>query len=379
MNKYIPHTKYICYRCNSFETSKFMDIKKHFLRKNPCKKKSDIILLSDDQLLVMTIIPHHNENHCIDNDEIEYLSNSNKIYKNKLELFNELDIIEKNKDKKCKYCNIEFNLVSDLKHHIIKKCFLDEINKRLVEQDNQNNIKMIDNSVNSNINSNINNSYNTNNTTNNYNNYNIYLNIPIPFEEDWDITNISKAEKEGIIISQFMYRRLLQSILDNEKNSNVIMEKDKKLGMVYLNHNKKYIQMKADEIVEQTMNKLNTQLNDINEDNTESLKTVKKYSKKIIQKKYKDYKVNKDIKAEVGNIVCNIYEENNEKALEMAKNVKIISDKNIQVDNINTMKKDGKNKFKKIINEYKDNDKKQYQSSDDDNDYIYDSDGEIKY
>ena len=79
MNQYMQHTKYLCYRCNIIDTPKFIDIKKHYLRKNPCKKKSDVILLSDDQLLVMSLIPHYNNNHNIDISEIEYLSKSSII------------------------------------------------------------------------------------------------------------------------------------------------------------------------------------------------------------------------------------------------------------------------------------------------------------
>lgn len=173
------------------------------------------------------------------------------------------------------------------------------------------------------------------------------------------------------MISQFMYRRLLQSILDNEKNSNVIIDKDKDLGMVYMNHNKKYIQMKLNEIVEQTMNKLNSQLNEINENDKDSLKTIKKYSKKMINKKFDDYKKNKDIKKEVQDIVCNIYDENNEKAYKMAKNI----DQANKLNLIEDTKTKNKMKTYSKINEHD----KQYESSDDDNDYLYDSDGELKY
>ena len=362
----MPPSKYMCIRCDSYECKNFIDIKKHCLRKNPCKKKSDVILLSDDQILVMSLLPYYNDIHNIELTDLEHLSKSKLLDKNKKDLFNEIDVIEKQKDKKCKYCNEEYSLISDLKKHVITKCFFNELSKNISNNS-------INNEIVNNINSNnsISNSYNTINSNNTTNNYNIYLNIPIPFEDDWDITKIPQSEKQAIMISQFMYRRLLQSILDNEKNSNVIIDKDKDLGMVYMNHNKKYIQMKSNEIVEQTMNKLNSQLNEINENDKDSLKTIKKYSKKMINKKFDDYKKNKDIKKEVQDIVCNIYDENNEKAYKMAKNI----DQANKLNLIEDTKTKNKMKTYSKINEHD----KQYESSDDDNDYLYDSDGELKY
>jgi hypothetical protein len=368
----MPPSKYICIRCDNYECKNFIDIKKHCLRKNPCNKKSDVILLSDDQILAMSIIPYYNNIHNIELKDLEHLSNSKLLDKNKIDLFNEIDIIERNKEKICKFCNEEYGLITDLKKHVITKCFFNELSKKK-STDNINN--EIINTINSN--NNINHSYNTTNTTNSNNttnNYNIYLNIPIPFEEDWDITKISQSDKQSIMISQFMYRRLLQSILDNEKNSNVILDKDKDLGMVYINHNKKYIQMKSNDIVEQTMNKLNLQLNEINDNDKDSLKTIKKYSKKMINKKYEDYKKNKDVKKEVKDIVCNIYDENNEKAYEMAKNIDYASKMDL-IKDIKTKNKMNKIKYSEKLNEKN----KQYESSDDDNDYLYDSDGELKY
>jgi len=122
--------------CNKFETKIFYEIKKHSLRKRPCNKRSEIILLSDDQLLVMSLLPYHNEVHTIDIKELDYLSNSNIISKNKIELYNEIDIIEKNKEKKCKYCFENFNLISELKKHIISKCFYEDLCKRKTIDEN---------------------------------------------------------------------------------------------------------------------------------------------------------------------------------------------------------------------------------------------------
>ena len=69
------------------------------------------------------------------------------------------------------------------------------------------------------------------------------LNYPIPFEDKWILSHISDGEQFRIMMSKFMYSDLLESILENKLNNNVIIDDDKKSGLVYINHNDKYISM----------------------------------------------------------------------------------------------------------------------------------------
>jgi hypothetical protein len=222
-------------RCNNFETKIFFEVKKHCLRIRPCCKRTDI-KLSNDQLLLLSLIPYYDNEHSISINELEYLSNSDIIYQNKKELFNELDNIFKNKIKLCKYCNEKFDTIYELRKHITIKCFYNELQKKY------NNIKK----------------------------HNI-----IPFEEEWNISEISKIVKNDIMISQYVFSRFLTEILNNDKNSNVIIDKYNKSGKVYINHKEQYIEMTLNDILMKTMEKLYDQLYKIIENNKDSLKLVK--------------------------------------------------------------------------------------------------------
>jgi hypothetical protein len=312
-------TKYICRRCNDFNTIRFTDLKKHIFRKSPCNKKKELLLISDDQILISTLMPYYNDKHSIEQKDIEHLSNSDIISKNKEELFNEIINIEKNKCKVCKYCNQEFNIILDLKKHIILNCYFNYLSNK----------NILNNLANINISDNIINSNNTTNNITNYtncdvNNINLYIGLepPIPFEDSWDLSKISNEKQCKIMISEFMYSKLLESILENELNNNVIIDSDKKSGMVYINHNEKYISMKSKQIAEKSMEKLNEHLNIINKNNkTDTLKDVIRYSRQIFNKKFIDFQKDKSVKNGVSNLFCNIYEENKDKAKKLADNI----------------------------------------------------------
>ena len=128
------------------------------------------------------------------------------------QLFDDLCIIQKDKLKCCKYCNKEFPKISDLKKHVLISCFLNEIDKK--------NKPASEININGDYNL-INNSINNNFITNN-NNVNIYLNMknPVPFDDKWNISEIDRLTKIGLIFSNFMYSELLERILENENNLN---------------------------------------------------------------------------------------------------------------------------------------------------------------
>ena len=118
----------------------------------------------------------------------------------------------------------------------------------------------------SNVSDSNNNNNSNNNITNNNITNNIYLNIknPIPFDDNWNISNIDNKDK--IIFSKIMYTNLLTEILKNEINLNVIIDKDNDSGIVYKNNIDKYIKMKSEDIIDKTMLKLKEHLLSINND-----------------------------------------------------------------------------------------------------------------
>ena len=46
----------------------------------------------------------------------------------------------------------------------------------------------------------------------------------IPFDEDWDLSQIAKHEKVLILFSRIMYTTFLEKILENDNNSNIILD-----------------------------------------------------------------------------------------------------------------------------------------------------------
>ena len=157
------------------------------------------------------------------------------------------------------------------------------------------------------------------------------------------MSEISNAEQFKIMMSEYMYSQLLDSILQNENNNNVIIDTDKKSGMVYVNHNDKYISMKSKQIVEKSMEKLNEQLNIINKNNKEgTLKDVIRYSRQIFNKKFIDFGQDEKMNSGVTNVMCDIYQKHKEKAQNMAYNV-------VQIENIDKQQRKLENKKKKKI------------------------------
>jgi len=238
---------YLCKKC-MFCSINFNDIKRHVNKKKSCRNNTESFNYSDDQILVLALIPNSDNENI--KEKIKYLEKSDILYKNKDKLFNDISYIDKNKSKKCIYCEHEFNKIIDLKQHLLIDCFYKEFSKN-------NKIENITNNT-TNINSN-----NDNSITNSHNNItNIYLEIksPIPFDKEWDTSKIDKLQKENLALSNFMYSKLLEEILKNEINLNVIIDKNNDSGIVYKNDIDKYIQMKSKDIVDNTMDKLKKHL-----------------------------------------------------------------------------------------------------------------------
>jgi hypothetical protein len=120
---------------------------------------------------------------------------------------------------------------------------------------------------------------------------------------------------------------LLEEILKNEINLNIIMDNESDSGMVYKNDIVKYVEMKSKDIVEKTMEKLNNQLLDINNDDKVLFNDIMDYCRKMINKKYIDYQKDEAIQKNVEKLLINMYETKKHQAKEMAE--KVLNNKNL--------------------------------------------------
>lgn len=305
-------TLYLCKKCN-YSTNHFNDLIRHMKKKYKCMKNIDAYRYSDDQLILLSLIPYTNNIHNINNDEIDYCKDSDLLYDNLSILLRLINEIDKLKLKKCMLCEEEKHKILDLRKHIIKCFYL----KLLSNKDsNTSDINIVGNNSN-NINSN-----NGNNTI--VNGINIFFNMkpPIPFDEDWDISNISSHVKAGLLMNKLMYTNLLEEILKNESNLNVIIDKKNNSGIVYKNNIEKYIEMKSKDIVENTMEKLNKQLLQINDDVKDTcLKDCIDFTRRIITKKYIDYINDTNLQKNVSSCISDIYDKKRNDAIKISQSI----------------------------------------------------------
>lgn len=326
--------KYICKRCNSYETSLAKDLYKHLCKKNKCPRNKESYQYSDDQLLLLTLFPYCNNKHSITENEIDFLSNSESLYDNLDEFINNLIKAHKNKSRLCILCNEKFSKMTDLRKHITLSCFYNQIQNRNLNKDKNNNELNninIDNSKIDNLtidnstkidNSTIDNSTNINNTTNINNN--IYLDIkqPIPFDDKWDLSLIDRNTKYFLVFNHLMYSSFLDEILKNNNNLNVIIDQKSDSGIVYKNKDDEYIIMKIKDIVNETMEKIKDQLLDMNKElEKDVFKETNTYQRRMITKKYLDYTKDKDLQDNVVKCLSNVYYKHKEEAIKISKQI----------------------------------------------------------
>jgi hypothetical protein len=309
------------------------DMFKHMKKKNACHKNLTSYEYSDDQLLVLSLLPYYNETNIVNKEDIEYLKDSNIITDNIKELLEYIENIQKDKSKKCKYCNENFDKIIYLKKHVVLNCYYKELQKK-----NNSETSNIDNSAkihiedsynnNGTINNNSNNTTNntTNNNTTNINNNitNIIVEIknPVPFDEDWDISKIHSDTKMAVVFNNLMYTTFLEEILKNDTNLNVIIDKKSKSGMVYKNDIDKYIKMKLNDINDRTMEKLKNQLLNINEEiKPKIFDDTHVFNRRMITKKYIDYCKNEDLQQQVSICLSNVYDKKTKEAVEISKSI----------------------------------------------------------
>lgn len=253
---------YECKRCLHITKQK-IEIVRHLNRKNKC------IIINVEALKYS-------------DTEILDLSTKKMFDKDDSNL-NEKDINDK---LICNYCNATFHNKSNLNRHINnKKCF-----------EKYTNIT------------------NHNNTLNQQNNIiNINFNLVKSFDEDWDISKIDKTLRDMLVLSNIQYTKTLEHILDNENNLNVVLDDDSNSGIVYKNELERFQPMTVTDIIDKSMDKLYKQLkvfyNDFSDKKDEYLldEHFLNRVKDLTDKKYSDYKTNKDINLRVKELITNIY------------------------------------------------------------------------
>jgi hypothetical protein len=316
--------EYQCKRC-SYKTNRFSNLVKHLNIKKQCTRTLESYNYSNDQLLILSLIPYVQNNHLIKENEIEYLKNSNNIVKHKDELLLIIDNIDKQKLKICNCCSQKFEKIIELKKHIIISCFYKKLEKEnKIEKNDKKSINNIEcnNMINSQITTN-----NITNITNNINHIHLDIKNIIPFDEDWNISKIDELMKTKLIFSNIMYTKLLEEILKNETNLNIIIDKNDDSGMVYKNDIDKYIKMKIKDIIDNSMEKLHKNLIDFNtsifNENfyQKSFLNSLNESKNLIESKHLDYKNNLEIQKNVINFISDMFEKKKEDAVEISNKI----------------------------------------------------------
>ena len=274
---------YQCKRCNYISKQK-IDMKRHLDRKKKCimsdNNKNDI------DFIQQSLIKHYIK------DELKC------IIKNKDE--DNMDI--ENIEYKCSICNKIYHNKSNLNKHIKKNLCSD---KPIVQQiNNIQNIGVQNNIINININS------------------------LRGFDEDWNISNITKDMREKILLSDKKFTNTLENIFKNDENLNIIL-KDKMTGLVYKIKNNEYEAMTVKEIFEETMYKIYKHLKDFFEeiikDNKNDIRmNILDNEIKEIDKKYDKYINSLIISNDVNKCLSSIIDDKKNDAIQ--KFIKITSE-----------------------------------------------------
>lgn len=308
-----------CIKCE-YKTNVFRNIKNHTNVKKSCTRKLECLDMSDDQILICSLISDFNEK----TYNVDKIKTYKHTYSNKNILINVLDEIDKNKTKTCKYCNSNFLKIQDLKNHVLYECFEKEMEKNIKINNDETEKININNGINKiEINETTNISGNTINNNNNITNIIFNINTsPIPFDELWDLSKIDIDKKAHIMLSQYMYTFLLNEILKNDNNLNVVIDKEKNFGVIYKNEIDKYIQLGLKDIANCSMEKLHENLLSISDE----LKTKSHIDKHILDYKNKDirnklqcYINNKDTNKTVNSYLIDIFDNEKEKSHKIMK------------------------------------------------------------
>jgi uncharacterized C2H2 Zn-finger protein len=310
---------YECRRC-LYKTKQKIDMSRHINRKIKCTRNIESYKYTDDELniLSMHIIKKNNNEknqgtpkECIENKGIQGIYENNNIIKN-LEIIEDNNIEIKNNE-----CNEVCIIKNDNESNYINKCInCDKIFTRrssLQRHLDKNRCKNIVYKTEQNI---------TNITNNNTIIINVNIHKPLPFDSDWDVSQIDDTLKQVLLLSDLKYTKTLEHILENDVNLNVIIEDKADCGIVYKNDIEKFKPMKIEDIVDLSMNKLHKQLTIFHDE----IKDVNKYKinstilsseKEILNEKYDEFKNNELTQKIVKNYIANIYNKKKEDTIKV--------------------------------------------------------------
>lgn len=116
---------YKCFKCD-YKKDLFRDMKNHININKVCNKDSRCNELSNDEILIRTLIPYIKDKQTVNFEKIKYY---NYTHINRNILLDILFNIDKQKIKLCKFCNTNFSKIQELKQHIIMECFENEMKK----------------------------------------------------------------------------------------------------------------------------------------------------------------------------------------------------------------------------------------------------------
>ena len=352
---------YLCKRCFSYKTKNKYSMKKHLNRAMKCGRVVDSYKIKDEDIEAESLKNENSDNKSLKTEvETKYKTIDYENLENINDIINFINI---NKVTTCKFCNNTFSRNYELIRHIRTSCKkyknLEILNKSNEDQNfnfNFNNNNESENVVieQKNINiQNISNQTNNNQTINNNITINVYNNndpnniIIIPFDQKWDISKIDENLKLKLFLEDSKYSSTLKELLNNDKNKNVIFDKDNDLGLIYKNEDEKFINMNTTEIMDKTMLKIYNHLIEFYDeikDKSNNILPALDPQKNMIIKKYEEYDQNKDKKTKeiVKNIMIDIFDENKDRVIERF----------IQFKNQNE-KYEEDNELKKDIEEYK--------------------------
>lgn len=321
---------YICKRCN-YTSKRLGDLKKHLNKKIICTKNPKSYGYTDEELIILSLIPYNNE--IQENNNIN-ICNKDVIIINKDELFDIITNIELNKKKVCDYCSKKFNTINNLKNHVLTNCRLklslnkQNINNGETSENTPNDNKIINNIQNNidNLTNNLTNNLTHNITTNNNITINLQMKPIISFDKDWDISHLDEAVKQSIFLSSYKFTKFIEHILKNDRNLNILFDNENNKGTVYVNDEFKV--MDKSNIVDESISKIHSQLtqiyNEIKDNNTflipgKYLENEKKYTDDRLD----DYKNNDNVRKNVIGCVVNIFEKHKDDIIQKYKELDI--------------------------------------------------------
>lgn len=301
-----------CYRCNKYSTLKKSNIINHLSKKNKCEPYDiiNIIDLNNNEILEKSLIPKYKK--------------------------------DESKENICNLCNKNFKSYKTLKFHQYNTCKLKIDKENNIEINNSNIQNLIkDNNIDTQNNINIKNLIKDNNIEtqniietqiiNNFQNPIFNINL-IGFEEKWCLDHITDSDKKIISFCHFKYTTLLREILTNFVNLNVFIDKNTEQGYVYNNSTKNFEKMDKNQIIKDTIDKLHTNLIEINEEIKEDKnfyldRKLLNSSKTEIETKYNNYnKENNNNKIKINKDFLDIYKNKDDETKKYYK----INKKNIE-------------------------------------------------